>query len=170
MCLAIKSAENLLNKCYFCSNDLKSMLKRLTAILFAALASIMLLAHGIIPHHHHGAAVCFEVMHCHGCEKSGHEACPKDHGMDQPVSTDGKCCVLDLLVMFHPENSRHDLETASLPAEKDFPVFLQHGLLSQNPSRLFSLHNLPFRQHPPENSYHPILTGHSPGLRAPPSA
>jgi hypothetical protein len=146
------------------------MHKRLISILFAALASLMLLAHGIIPHHHHGDAVCFEVKHNHSCEASEPEACSKDHDKELPVSPDGKCCVLDHLVMFHPESSRHDLETASLPAEKDFPVFLLYGLLSQNAACLFSFHNLPFRQHPPDNSYHPILTSHSHGLRAPPSA
>jgi hypothetical protein len=145
------------------------MPKRLSSILFASLASFMLLAHGIIPHHHHGDVVCFEVMHCHGCDKADHDACPKDHGIDHPVSNDGKCCILDHLVMFHPESFRHDLETASLPAEKDFPVFLQHGLLSQNPSRLFSLQNLPFRQHPPQNPYYLLCTGLNHGLRAPPS-
>jgi hypothetical protein len=144
------------------------MPKRFTAILFASLASLMLLAHGVIPHHHHGDAVCFEVMHCHGCEKAEHTDCPKNHR--DPVSEkEDNCCLLNQLVIFHSEGSRQDLETASLPAEKDFPVFLQHGLLSQNPSRLFSLQNLPFRQPPPQNPYYLLCTGLNHGLRAPPS-
>ncbi|MBW6496871.1 MAG: hypothetical protein K0B09_00650 [Bacteroidales bacterium] len=145
------------------------MLKRLTAIFFAALASIMLLAHSVVPHHHHGDAVCFELNHHHSCEISDQETCPEDHNKELPASTDGKCCVLDHLVMFHPESSRHDLETASLPAEKGFPVFLQDGLIAQNPDGIFSIPSLSFRQHPPQNTIHLQCTGHSHGLRAPPS-
>lgn len=39
-------------------------LKKLTAILFISLASMIMLAFAVMPHHHHGEYICFEAAHC----------------------------------------------------------------------------------------------------------
>lgn len=39
-------------------------LKKFTAILFISLASMIMLAFAVIPHHHHRDYICFETSHC----------------------------------------------------------------------------------------------------------
>lgn len=40
------------------------MIKKFTAFSFLIIANIILLAHAIIPHHHHQKQVCLESKHC----------------------------------------------------------------------------------------------------------
>jgi hypothetical protein len=145
------------------------MPKRLSAILFASLASLMLLVHGIIPHHHHGDVVCFEVMHCHGCDKAEHNDCQRHHD-HEPAENNGECCLLNQMVMFHPDGLRHDIEAAGQPAENDIPAAFKISLLSDNLVLGLPGLNLPFRQHPPGPTYLSDFVCHGLGLRAPPSA
>lgn len=144
------------------------MSKHLPAILFAALANVLLLAHGVIPHHHHGDAVCFEVGHCFDCEVAHSGDCDGGHDSDQPAEQQGGCCLLDQMVMFHPDGLKDDLEDAGQPTEMKYPAGFLTPII---PESFFALHfslQLPFREHPPDFS---ILAGgatQTPGLRAPP--
>jgi len=66
----------------------------ITALLFA---NIFLLAHVVIPHHHHeDAVVCFLDTHNEDCEEThNHEQCDnQDHKHDSPAVPD-KCCIID---------------------------------------------------------------------------
>ena len=143
------------------------MPKRLFAILFASLASLMLLAHGIIPHHHHGEVICFEVLHCHGCDKPEHSDCPRNHHDPVSEKEDG-CCLLNQLVIFHTEGSRHNFETAGKPVENEIPDALKISVLSYSFSLVFCGINLPFRQHPPDPTYLTEYLCQTIGMRAPP--
>ena len=40
------------------------MIKRTTAVAFLMLANFILLAHAVVPHHHHNKQVCLEKTHC----------------------------------------------------------------------------------------------------------
>ena len=136
--------------------------------MFALLANVMLLAHSVIPHHHHGDVVCFEVGHCTVCETAHVDDCDANHSSDSPVVTDENCCALDHMVMFHPDGLRHDLEDAGHPAEMDFQQDFFAALIQGYFDFSQFAGNLPFRQHPPAPAYHHACLGQGPGLRAPP--
>lgn len=40
------------------------MIKKLTAFSFILIANLVLLAHAVLPHHHHEQQVCIERTHC----------------------------------------------------------------------------------------------------------
>lgn len=49
------------------------MIKKRIAYGLFLIANILLLAHAVIPHHHHGSVVCVEQTHCHD------DALPHNH-------------------------------------------------------------------------------------------
>jgi len=51
------------------------MIKKLTAYSFLIIANIILLAHAVIPHHHHESVVCVEQKHCQD------DAIPHNHNV-----------------------------------------------------------------------------------------
>jgi len=72
-------------------------MKKTIKLLFLLLANMILLAHSIVPHHHHGEMeTCFDT-HCHDC----HEACYHEYHDNthqhehEATSTSDKCCNID---------------------------------------------------------------------------
>lgn len=66
---------------------------RYTAFGFILLANIMLLVHGLMPHHHHKGVVCFTQNHSEEvcCNDSHHQ---HNKGCDDSHSDDSGCCVV----------------------------------------------------------------------------
>lgn len=56
------------------------MIKRITVVAILMLANLILLAHAVVPHHHHNKLICFKYSHCthddlndeHGTNQDGH--------------------------------------------------------------------------------------------------
>lgn len=71
------------------------MFKQITSIVLLLLANIVLLAHDVIPHHHHENDICFENHAC--ADSHSHES----ETQDQP-SEDDTCCLLAEMVVFTP--------------------------------------------------------------------
>ena len=105
------------------------MPKPLPAIMLAVLANVLLLAHSLVPHHHHGERVCFDVGSCNTRERQHHHEGEGCDDSGHPAGQEEGCCVLDHLVIFHPEGFRHELEEAGQPAELDFPLDFQWPLI-----------------------------------------
>ncbi len=77
------------------------MTKRITATLFVLLATIVLLAHAVIPHHHHQNEICFEYSNCE-CDHDGENQEHKDH-KSHNVPHDFQDCILNQVVIL-PSN------------------------------------------------------------------
>ena len=136
------------------------MLKRLFSASFLFLTFTIVLAHEMIPHHHHDDHICFE-----------HVACSDSHSSNERSENnrdDEACCLLSDLSVIIP-GSVHSVDNPHLHLKKNQPEDIQifQGVL-QYISCLVLSGPLPFRQNPiiflmisqPELS--------SSGLRAPP--
>jgi len=70
-----------------------------SACIFLCLATILLLAHDAVPHHHHGGVACFLGEHCHdhkaGYPDGGTSSNHSDH------SSEHNDCLLEELVFTH---------------------------------------------------------------------
>lgn len=93
---AVNKNLNLLQTlaaCQSCHNFVKNecvmMARRIVAISFLTLASMVMLAFAIMPHHHHQAYICFNNVHCEQEAPDGH------HHDSDPVDS-GHGCVRNL--------------------------------------------------------------------------
>ena len=65
-------------------------MRKTMTLVFLVFANIILLAHAVIPHHHHQQLVCIEKTHCDGEKESHEHSLPeRNHqhdGNDNPFS------------------------------------------------------------------------------------
>lgn len=74
------------------------MIKKITAYSFILLANIVLLAHAVLPHHHHEQQVCIERTHCASdTETHVHNNDAKDHQHDGNANS--TACVLKQAIL-----------------------------------------------------------------------
>lgn len=61
------------------------MVKKITALVFITIANLILLAHAVVPHHHHDSVMCmcYSLLHNHESgdehDNSGHSKFPAEH-------------------------------------------------------------------------------------------
>jgi hypothetical protein len=143
------------------------MLKRFIGISFIFIASIILLAHSAIPHHHHQKQVCLLDTHC-----AKDDATNRHQGTNPGHEDDGECqtqlCILkqDLFV------SKNSIRSAFLlRSDSKIQIFsfkYQTGFLNLQFTK--SLQPVGFSLHK-QHFYIPFyirFLNHSDGLRAPP--
>jgi hypothetical protein len=138
------------------------MLSKVVSISLLVIANLVILAHDVIPHHHHDDYVCFEHGSC-----AAHHANDSEHGK-LPGSEDEACCILDNLLII-PANSRYDKIISS--SSIILPDSGNHGFaLLANAQFDFTKLLLPllFRQHSQKLNFYHAFTSLSAGLRAPP--
>jgi hypothetical protein len=75
-------------------------MKRVFSITIIALAVITLLVSVVVPHHHHGNTVCFNLSHCcehesgsdgHQCEGHSSDYFPYHHHSEESKASDNNC-------------------------------------------------------------------------------
>lgn len=100
------------------------MIKRLLGITIVLFANFILLAHNVIPHHHHPHQVCLVTSHCNSGESTAHS-----HESEMPVhehdSTNGdEPCVLKQIIAVPPNQFRINAgEDGSLDfCDPGFPI------------------------------------------------
>lgn len=71
------------------------MMKKLTVYTLILLANIILLAHAVLPHHHHQLQFCIEDSHCH--HHNVPDPLDASHDHDGENSSD---CLLKQLIIF----------------------------------------------------------------------
>lgn len=140
------------------------MIRKITAYGFMLLASMVLLAHTVIPHHHHQSVACFESTHCHDHDQNDqNENTTGNHRHDDDSSSNE--CILKQVVALtstqeklikvcvrHSDNLINGFAIASdsgaaIQASVSFPV----NLVPDSDSYLFPAATIPL------------------GLRAPPA-
>lgn len=138
------------------------MIQKILSISTLLIASIILLAHEVIPHHTHDDHLCIE-----------HNACTNDHQHDShptnhPTDKEDQCCLLSNLHILIPGNQLNHIFYSFYGKEEkpnnDHLLFLPefyhefHSIFSP----------LSFRQNPSLEHHLLSYANQVPGLRAPP--
>ncbi|MBW6502246.1 MAG: hypothetical protein K0B05_12710 [Bacteroidales bacterium] len=142
------------------------MIKRTTAFAFLMLAGLLLLAHAVIPHHHHDKQICFVTPHClHDESADEHDKNQLGHSHDEENDPDD--CVLKNPVVLYSNQWRTDYKfyniSSSLSAFDDSQYSLLNGR-KEFPIPVLS----PFVYEHFTNCSYSVLVAASLGLRAPP--
>lgn len=140
------------------------MVKRIAAISFILLANLVLLAHAVIPHHHHEAEVCFVNSHCESDHESDKD---HDHHHDHEGSNDYDSCLLKEIVTLPTNQQKPECNYFSYIDQHStfhglFAILSEH-LLIKDHSADFHLDRPPYIP----ALYSCIVCSHQ-GLRAPP--
>lgn len=136
------------------------MLKRIISASFLFLTFTIVLAHEMIPHHHHDDHICIEHLACNDLQTSN-ENSEKNQEND-------KCCLLSDLALIIPGSVTNEVSSLTTLKEN-----LRNDLQLMC-STFQSMHDicllvpLPFRQNPLVFFFNSQPELSSSGLRAPP--
>jgi hypothetical protein len=84
------------------------MIKNLTAYRFIIVANIVLMAHAVLPHHHHQSVVCVESSHCRDNNNAHNHNSPEDnHQHDGNTSTN---CILKQAVIVSSNQGKNETD------------------------------------------------------------
>lgn len=141
-------------------------MKKALALFLMIVANFILLAHAVIPHHHHDEVACFtfpiEEHHGHECEHH-------DTGNKHDDDCDGDCCLLNDLLAIIPDGYKHDDLIFSIlkddHASSDILVNVYLSIQSKPLNKAAKT----MRYRPYLAKLLPSAAGHGIGLRAPPS-
>lgn len=141
------------------------MIKRITVVAILMLANLILLAHAVVPHHHHNKLICFKYSHCthddlndeHGKNQDGHRHDGENNHDD---------CVLKEPVGVLSNQSRSDFTLNSTNDRSGLDDYNDY-LLDRSPE--FQIHALStvIYERVLNGSYSSLVSS-SLGLRAPP--
>lgn len=92
------------------------MHKRKIYIVFVALAILFLMAHIVIPHHHHSGQICVATMHMADHEDCGNNS---NHNSNKPGTDPVESCVLKQILIPHVK-SQQDNITLKISVNPDF--------------------------------------------------
>jgi hypothetical protein len=142
------------------------MIKRITAVSLTVLATLILFAHAVIPHHHHKSQVCLASTHCQSDRNAhDHESASQGHQHDGTGGSEN--CLLKQLVTLPPNRfiltlSELDQKEVLLGVDAAQSAMLLAGPNFQAPEiPSLACYSLPF-------SRYNHLASHSSGSRAPP--
>ena len=143
------------------------MIKKTIAVASIMLASIVLLAHAIVPHHHHNKHVCLVKSHCtNDNNKDEHGSTDKSHSHDGENNPDH--CVLKESEAVLSDQWKSNFKFENNRSDRSGLDDYHYNLL--NSSTEFVIHFLfsYIHERHPDCSFSALITT-SPGLRAPPS-
>ncbi|MDR2917252.1 MAG: hypothetical protein LBV74_20860 [Tannerella sp.] len=143
-------------------------MKRTIAISFLLLANIIILAHVVIPHHHHNGmpvAFCKISLSDDNSEYTHSFHSHSDGENDHSHESDANCTLCQLYIRADLNNSPSSLTSALANFHIDIPTFC---LDISSLTDIQGFESLPFRHKPHIISYHSHYIVHSLGLRAPP--
>jgi hypothetical protein len=139
------------------------MIRKTSAFIFILLANSILLAHAVLPHHHHGQQVCLSLSNLHHTnnDSSTHPSdCTHEHDSESPVTN----CILKQLVVVPAGQGRIEPIVLYLENFSDYFI-LQTGFSCELQSTELFRKN-PYPQDVP---LFLIVLDYSQGLRAPPA-
>lgn len=142
------------------------MIKRLPAILFILVANIVLLAHAVIPHHHHEKEVCIVSSHCDSDGDShNHDKAEHKHQHHGGNSVDH--CVLQQILISPPNKIKHEIKSLDLDTNLFLTDYSQ-AIFNDNSNDLVCFSSY-LKSKPPSITYTYLNYASTVlGLRAPP--
>lgn len=153
------------------------MIRRIVSILLILPAIGIILAHAVIPHHHHEDQVCFDIQNCHAthdCDsehQSHGQNCyvPHNHNKNLPEKSESSdCCSLKENLVFHPGQQRHELVCPTHEINYHQRLHVVVLAISIHTGKIVMSGMLPFRQKPLIIPHLSNIAAYTPGLRAPP--
>lgn len=172
--------------------------KQYTTALFL-IAIMVIMAHSIIPHHHHSDHICIELSFmaeqkhsnldaCEATACSGHTIPGYSHteNFHHQADAQGICheantpatenkhtgtsgCQLIEQLVFYPAPHQDALKCPICQPDNKTPNFVNNELMADYNQQLLSVNALPFRQRPYLLPYIHFVAGQCIGLRAPPA-
>lgn len=145
----------------------KSIMKKSISILLVFSVNLFILAHAILPHHHHSGVphfTLFETIHAE--DQQHHDSCCCNENEKQ---ADSDCCVMDQDVdLFHEDEENCFCGLTAEHSHEGTIALLQAILFFSNIEQLWFFEKIPLEK-PYLITYHydPVYAGF--GLRAPPS-
>lgn len=143
-------------------------MKRIIGLSLLFLANIVVLAHAVIPHDHHGK-ICISICNILSVSDTlnhKHESCRLGCGEHAHSGHSSKECTLNDLYTRSNESSVSSGDSDFTNFHSDFPVICYDAVPLLE---IQFYEELSFRQKPYLNSYYTYYLTHSLGLRAPPS-
>lgn len=155
------------------------MIRKIAAISFILIANLIMLAHAVIPHHHHNEAeICVDTSHykghseCHNhSNEAHHHHSGSDHSNDifhqheHDENNDYQCCLVKPVVIL-PSNSI-DLECKSYQTNLHTLSFDNFNFLNQRLNKVYPTGR--FKEICATlSALYPQISKQSFGLRAPP--
>jgi len=141
-------------------------MKRIAAVVFVSLAGIMMLAHAVIPHHHHYSEICFQKSHCENEQSNENENNPAHHhentGED---SHDG--CALNAPVLLPAGLDNNECKCISFIYRQAGAMFFAAEILNSD-QKIFIPSKIQDDSSPGIIMSNKLLVYSSSGLRAPP--
>ena len=136
------------------------------SIAFLLLANFIILAHAVIPHHHHESLVCINFNHCQD-DSDEHQHNTPEHSHDDNNSSD--CCILNQVLVFPANTVRQE---SNCVVSNDFHPSIANVLAISSIQRLIVLDTIFYKKMPDPfiRSFYTIFSITSFGLRAPPIA
>lgn len=129
------------------------------------MANMVLLGHGIIPHHHHHENVCLKNSHCQDDDKTHDE---KEHSHDHDGNNDTSSCFLKQIDYYQPNSIRLNFVVKEYNSDfNSITVFLT-GLLKSTEDLAFPSFSSIIRGNAFKASDYTSQILQSKGLRAPP--
>lgn len=143
-------------------------MRKAFAIFFILCANIILLAHAVIPHHHHDSIACFvipiETDKHHDCD---HHDAENHHQHD--TECDGDCCLLNDLLAIVPDGYKQEQLFCCPASEQPIPSDINFAGLLSGQDQVHECTLNVFKE-PPFLIYSASYTpGSINGLRAPPT-
>jgi len=145
---------------------LNPMIKRTTAFVFLVLASILVLTHAVVPHHHHGNQICFVNNHCINDNlKNEHGTNGKNHTHDGDGSSPD--CILKEPALLSSYQWKTDLRSFNQTSgSSDMDGFL--FTIPDNTTEPHFTFQASFISERSSDCLYTSLVSNSLGLRAPP--
>jgi hypothetical protein len=141
------------------------MIKKTTAVAFLMLANILILAHTVVPHHHHEKQVCLENSHCiHDGLTPEHDNNRDSHSHDGENNHDD--CVLKTPVVVFSNQWKPDFKYNNTADCSDLDIFHYNLLISSTKYMIPVLSSF-ISERVTDDSYSSLVSA-SLGLRAPP--
>lgn len=107
-------------------------MKKAASILFISVANIILLAHAVIPHHHHKKLVCLEKVHCQQhINTHSFDATEQDHNHDG--NGNFEYCLLQQVVVLPSNQIKKDCDDFQKDDGQEFINLISFISLNKNP-------------------------------------
>ena len=139
------------------------MMKKLTAYIIILTANIILMAHAVLPHHHHQLKFCIEGSHCHHHNVTD----PLDRSHDHD-GEDTSNCILKQLIIFPSTQIKQECKCTDL-SDGHFLYHDWHAVEINDDLQSLAILEATEIEFPLLTPVNYLLIYNSAGLRAPPA-
>jgi hypothetical protein len=103
------------------------MVKRTTALFFLSMAYLIIMAHAVIPHHHHQESICIQKTNC-STQQHNHEQSTSEHDHEDD------CLLIQSIVIPAGQERYNNMPESDIHWQFDYgmPSDIEHHITSIN--------------------------------------